>query len=431
MAHFALTDQQQPVGRSAIDEDARLQSTAHPPVFLHCGWRTRGTWLWNQFRGMRGVTGYYEPLNEHLARILPSTLDSINAESWASGHEGLDRPYFDEFRPLLRPGRPGVPRYQSRFATTGFFAAPESALPELDRYLRGLIDAARERGEQPVLKFCRSIGRIGWMRRHFPDAVHVVVLRDPFSQFASALRQYVRYGNAYFLTMPSRLLAANHDLPPVSAAIRHLGAEQPRVTDERACQAACEATLRAGTPASWYRGFLAFWVVTAAMIPDEVDLVIDSDALTNADAYRQRCEIDLARLTGRMVVLGDANCPWNAEAPEPPGLRRSEVLRAHAGAEAFLAEQAGTAWADRPVLGHAARKLAEARSHALGAITVPWAPRSDVPGRAAEEPDYAGALLSATARAAWAERELAAIRASRSWRVTAPLRWLRESRFLG
>jgi hypothetical protein len=426
MTHFALTDQEKPVRRSGMDEDARLQSPAQPPVFLHCGWRTRGTWLWNRFRGMHGVTGYYEPLNEHLAWVLPSTLGSTNAESWASGHQGLNRPYFDEFRPLLRPGRPGVPRYQSRFATSGFFATSDSPLPGLNRYLRGLIDAAQERGEQPVLKFCRSIGRIGWMRRHFPDAVHIVVLRDPFSQFASALRQYVRNGNAFFLTMPWRLLAADRDLPPLSACIRHLEVELPRQADERAC----DASLRAGTPASWYPGFLAFWVVTAATIPDEVDLVVDSDALANADAYRRRCEIDLARLTGRMVELDSANCPGEEDAPESPGLRRSEVLRAHAGAEAFLAEQFGTAWADRPVLGHVARKLAEARSHALGAATVPWAPRSRMPDLFGDEPDYAGALLSATGRAAWAERELAAMRASRSWRVTAPLRWLRQSGWL-
>ena len=51
---------------------------------------------------MHGVAGYYEPLNETLATVRSSTLASINAESWDSGHRGLDLPYFDAFRPHLK-----------------------------------------------------------------------------------------------------------------------------------------------------------------------------------------------------------------------------------------------------------------------------------------------------------------------------------------
>jgi hypothetical protein len=62
----------------------------------------------------------------------------------------------------------------------------------------------------------RSVGRIGWMQRHLPEAVHIVGLRNPCAQFASALRQFVLYGNAYFLAMPLHLLAMHRDLPAVS-----------------------------------------------------------------------------------------------------------------------------------------------------------------------------------------------------------------------
>ncbi len=200
--------------------------------------------------------------------------------------------------------------YQSRFATSGFFAGPGLAQPELHDYLRGLVDVAEERGEQPVLKFCGSIGRIGWMRRHFPEAVHIVVLRDPFEQYASSAQKFAAHGLGHFLGRPLLLLTLNRDLPLVARAIRHLRVELPDFSKCGSMQAklsACIAHLRGNDPAAWYRGFLAFWIATAATIPDEVDLIIDSGALARSRSYRRRCGIELARLTGRMVDFDDAN----------------------------------------------------------------------------------------------------------------------------
>lgn len=430
MTHVALPRQEEPTRQTVVRDPAHLPTLAHPPVFLHCGWRTRGTWIWNRFRQMQGVAGYYEPLGEPLSGLRPGNLASITAESWASGHMGLDRPYFDEYRPLLRPGLPGVRGYQARFATADFFAAPDANLADLYDYLRGLLDASRTRGEQPVLKFCRSIGRVGWMRRHFPDAVHIVVLRDPFTQFASAARQFIDTGNVHFLGMPSRLLALHREQPMVNHCLRHLAVELP---DPVACRtadaalAACEANLRNSTPAEWYRGFLAFWTATVAPLPDDVDLVIDSGALTRSRSYRRKCEDELARLTGRTVEFGDADDSGDTARPDAPLLRRSSFLRAHADAEAFLTEQRGVDWADTRVMGHVARLLTEARSHAFGARESRRAPRLETQDLLDLDPDFDSILLSAMGRAAWAERELAAMRGSRSWRMTALLRWLRQS----
>ena len=62
---------------------------------------------------------------------------------------------------------------------------------------------------------------------------------------------------------------------------------------------------RGSTPSVWYRDFLAFWVAAAAMLPEDVDLMVDSEALAHSLPYRLGCEIELARLTGRMVDFGD------------------------------------------------------------------------------------------------------------------------------
>jgi hypothetical protein len=392
---------------------------AHPPAFLHCGWRTRGTWVWDRFRGIHDVAGYYEPLAEPLAWLRPGTLASINAESWPSGHRSLNRPYFDEFRSLLKRNGFGVQGYHTRFATDDFFATPDTALPELDQYLRRLIRTAQERGEQPVLKLCRSIGRIGWMQQHFPDAVHIVVLRNPFAQFASALQQFVLHGNAYFLAMPLLLLAMHRDLPAVSASIRHLGVELPSLPGCQSLRgklATYEATVRCTRPAAWYRGFLAFWALTAAATPDSVDLIINSDLLERSNRYRRQCETDLERLTGQKIEFGDAGYSDSARRPDTSRLRRSQLLDAHRGAEAFLAEQVGAAWTDKPNLHDVGTMLAE---------TVKQASRPDRSVLHDVERNFE-AMLSAMGRAAWAERELATVHASQSWRITAPLRWLRD-----
>jgi hypothetical protein len=422
LIHVNFSDQEMPV----VENTSSL-SSARPPVFLHCGWRCRGTWIWNRFRELRGVAGFYEPLSETLARLRLSGLAAITAESWPSGHVGVSRPYFDEYRPLLRHGRAGVPGYQARFATTEFFATANAARPELHSYLRGLVNFAQERGEQPVLKLSGSIGRVGWMRRYFPDAVHVVVMRDPFTQFASATRQFVAHGNPHFLAMPLLLLAMNRDLPLVKLCLRHMGVEPPDVNScqsEDAATRLCEANLRDSTPPAWYRAFLALWIATAATIPDEVDVVIDSGALVRSPSYRLRRESELARLTGRTVEFGDADASGDTARPDAPLLRRSEFLRAHATAEAFLTEQIGPEWADTRVMGHVARLLTEARSHAFGADVAARAPHAEVRDSLDEDPDFDAILLSAMGRAAWAEQQLAAIRASRSWRLTAPLRWI-------
>ena len=92
MTHVALSDHAIPAGRTGPEDGDRLLSSVHPPVFLHCGWRTRGTWIWNQFRGLDGATGYYEPLAERLAELQPGAPMAISAETWPSGHKGLDCP---------------------------------------------------------------------------------------------------------------------------------------------------------------------------------------------------------------------------------------------------------------------------------------------------------------------------------------------------
>jgi hypothetical protein len=340
----------------------------------------------------------------------------------------LHRPYFAEFRPLLKTVVCGVRHYDPRFAVAGFFAEPDAAMPDLRDYIELLLRTAHADCGQPVLKFCRSLGRIGWMQRNFPHAIHIVVMRNPLAQFISAQRQFQRHDNRYFLAMPLLLLAMHRDVPDVAAAVRQLGVALPSLPSGaslHASMAACEAHLRRSDPVAWYRGFLAFWMVTAASIPETIDLMIDSDLLTNSGDYRRQCEIDLTTLTGRTVDLGDvlggSGCDVSMLATS--GLGRADLWQAHDAAESFVAGQAGDAWADSPVLARIGAMLSYATLLGVSpqhtAAPQPMVRWDAVCAEAA-------ALAADAQRAVSAEQRLAAVYASRSWRVSVPLRWLGE-----
>ena len=411
---------------AGVHAPLRTDMSNAAPVFLHTGWRTRGTWLWSRFRALPGTACFYEPLAEELASISQAAIASHDPGNWPSGHPPLHQPYFSEFRPLLRTVTRGVVHYDTKFAVAGFFAEPDAPMPGLRDYLDLLLRTAYVEGAQPVLKFCRSVGRIGWMQRNFPQALHIVLMRNPLAQFISAQRQYRRHDNLYFLAMPLLLLTMHRDVPAVAAAVRHLAVTlpaPPRGASLRAGLAACKAHLRSSEPAAQYRAFLAFWMVTAASIPDTIDLVIDSDLLTSAEDYRRQCEIDLATLTGRTVTLGEAPAESSRDAGvvATSGLGRAALWQAHTAAEAFLAEYAGDAWADSPMLARVGAMLSYATLlgtsplHASGlGPAVQWDAICT----------EAAALAADARRGVIAEQRLAAVYGSHSWKMTAPLRWL-------
>jgi hypothetical protein len=166
-------------------------------------------------------------------------------------------------------------------------------------------------------------------------------------------------------------------------------------------------------------------MAAAVSIPDTADLVIDSDLLTCAADYRRQCELDLATLTGRTVDLGDAFGGSGSDASmlAASGLSRAGLWRAHDAAQAFLAERSGDAWVDSPLLARVGAMLSYATLLGTSPLhTSGLAPMVRWDAVCAE----AAALASDAQRTISAEHRLAAVYASHSWKVTAPLRWLRE-----
>jgi len=427
----------------ALSEDSDCRSSvvgwadaAHPPVFLHTGWRTGGTWLWSRFRTLPGALGYYEPLHPDLATLDDARINRREELYWTPGHPDLHAPYFEEFRPLLKDGAAGVHRFQPRFATEYFFAPASTEMPALSDYLRGLLQNAEVQGRQPILKFCRSLGRLEWMQQNFPQAVHIAMLRNPLAQFASARLQFINFDNAYFLAMPCLLLAMQQEHPPVAAALRHLGVKLPRVwlgVDRNDELLADNAALTGIETEELYRMFLAFWTLTAVSVPATIDLIINYDMLTLSPRYRRECEIDLQKLTGLSADLSDAGRRGDAALLDRVGLSRAQLRRCHRDAEAILIAHGGPDWCNNPRLACVGALLEYATLLAMDGSAVLQATAfgriaswDALTAMAATVTGCVSRAVQAERRAEQAERQLAAVYASTSWAVTAPLRRFRE-----
>ena len=302
-------------------------------IFLHTGWRSSGTWLWSRCREQPNVQAFYEPLHETIATLRRSDIPKIRPSSWRSRH-GETAPYFAEFGASLAPRRAGVPLYRKRFAFDGFFLDPAEEDPALETYLRSLLAPAGAAGQVAVLKFCRSLGRVGWMEQRFPEMLHAVVLRDPLEQWRSAQRLLTEERNRYFTVAPLLVLARNTGHPLVRAACQALDIRLPVLasTDMAYGVETIWRYVKPLDPATQYRGFLAYWTATALAALQSRALLIDTALLARAPAHRAAVEAAFAARLGAPVDLSYRT----VEGTDLPGPAAADVAQAHADAGAFV-----------------------------------------------------------------------------------------------
>lgn len=267
-------------------DDATQKCTLKQGVFLHTGWRSAGTWLWSRLRELDAVTGFYEPLSNVLAELSLADV-SASRPTLTSGHPPLAAPYFDEYRPFLQEGARGVAGYKKRFGTDRFASVPDAEFPALQAYLRNLCERSTEQGSVPVFKFCRSSGRLPWLKQAFPQAMHVGVLRNPASQFASGWLLSQQWSNPFFVAAPFRVLGLNQSEPLVRQVIEICGVSLPPAapTSDDAYAMACEQYARTAEGNNAYRAFIALWILCALRMAEGVDLLIDVDRLGQSREY--------------------------------------------------------------------------------------------------------------------------------------------------
>ena len=251
----------------------------------------------------------------------------------------------------------GVPGFRMSFTGDHAFADSTDSLPELADYLRGLLRHAAAQGRVPVLKFCRSTGRVAWMQAAFPEALHVVLLRRPDAQWASSRRQMEAMGNPYFVVMPLLVLALNAQAPVVVQACRALDVRLPQLhrdIPDRALRLGVRMAERLGRgpgvpwlrrrglsraravctrfvgQLSWpdrYRVFLAHWMACALSALPTDSFLMDADRLLESRCLRDAMAAELERRCGLRLHLPVD--PARAARPPPPlGRAEAEAQRA-------------------------------------------------------------------------------------------------------
>ncbi|HVE11011.1 MAG TPA: hypothetical protein VNE00_27410 [Paraburkholderia sp.] len=276
-------------------------------IFLHTGWRSAGTWVWSRFRALAQVRAFYEPLSTVIGDLKLADVPTLRP-TWNSGHPPLKAPYYDEYQPFMREGARGVPGYRKRFSTDRFGVAPDDEFPALHAYLRDLTERTLDAKHMPVFKFCRSSGRLPWLKQAFPAALHVAVVRNPASQFASGWLLHQEWRNAFFVAAPFRVLGLNRHEPLVSAALQAFDVRLPpdAPTSDDAYAAVCEQYARSVAGENAYRAFLALWVLCAARMPNAADMVLDIDRLGHERAYAARAAAEFHARTGLAPRFDDA-----------------------------------------------------------------------------------------------------------------------------
>ena len=402
-------------GASSSAPMARPSRTDAAPIFLHTSWRSGGTWLWSRFCALPGAVGLYEPLHEALATLRVDQLAGWRPDGWASGHPANGVPYFESYRPLLRQAG-GVRSYPAEYGPQHFFADDDESFPALQRHIEALLEAAGPGVK--VLKFCRSIGRLGWMRRHFPAARHVMLMRNPASQWASMRKQERLEQNPYFTAQPWRILRAGQHHPRVALALRAM-----RVQPDGAGPACSDGERD-------YRVFLAFWLLNACSAPNDVDAIVNIDLAAASPRYQAEVERTIAGATGLPVSLAGIQTGVTA-ALEPAwlGITPMEALRCHRDAEDYAlaaVQEEDTAVRVAAMLSYAGL-LATQGAALLGMVASDqvedWRQARLIRQELAEAVRQ---TKRAESRADVAEAHRRAIEESRCWALTAPLRTLGE-----
>lgn len=281
------------------------------PVFVHSGWRCSSTYVWHRFRAVPEVLAYYEPWHEQLARLTPEWIERERPATSGLRHPSEGLPYLSEFTGLLRP-EGGVENFDTRLALDDYFLSADAEDPGHAAYVETLIAAARDQDRTPVLACCRTLGRIGWLRRRF-GGTHIVLIRDPVQQWRSFYSLRKRPRPTYFELCQYVILS---EATRGEAGARRLGLTAGAGDLFERIQAVRKRLKRAPARVS-FAAFLAVYVLSYVSALPRADLVIDVDRLGADPDYARTMATAIAVLTGLKLDFSDCRTP----APHPDKAR--------------------------------------------------------------------------------------------------------------
>ncbi len=279
------------------DPMASMNSTQ--AVFLHSGYGATDGWLWSCLRDLDGVMAYDEPLRAMVESIDYAQYAGTGSEGPAPGR----RPAAS-IADTLRQDALGMSRVEMAFSANQFEEATPEYAGDIEYFLRELMAQAFDRGCIPVFRFGESLGRLAWMRRAFPDVVHIVVARNPLAQWQSCCDRLVAQRDAHCIALPYLALACGRSVPAVERVVVGLRIDLPDnfpCVGNRPADHSIEffkAHAAYVGPAATYRAFLGCWLLAMRHATTHADAIFDCDLAIRSHAYLSAAEAWIANLTG-------------------------------------------------------------------------------------------------------------------------------------
>lgn len=368
--------------------------SASNTIFVHSGWRCSSTYVWSRFRPLAGVRAYYEPWHEQLARVTAETIRAETPDNSGLRHPGGDRPYLQEFEVVLDPAG-GLKGFEAGFALDRFWIEPEASDLAQQAYVENLVGAARERGETPVLACCRTLGRVGWLKRRF-GGFHVMLVRDPVQQWLSFYSLRKRPRPTYFELCHYVLLSEMAGAEDVSRTLLGHDFASEGSLDDRL--AAVRSRLKRAPAEVSFQAFLAVWLRSHLKALPQADLVVDVDRLARDQAYAREVEAAIEAGSGLRPDFSDCRAPsphgivppvqWRKAAREVVDLMNLHGAIVGPQAHPILFRKLAPAFAAvTPAPVGMATKLGEALGGLVGGATVTRAPAKAYAAAAAARTD--------------------------------------------
>jgi hypothetical protein len=195
------------VNNSKLKSEARSQFTNYNfvvqtigPIFIYSSFRTGGTAFLHSFNSVNNAFTLLDPFHQALKDNRNADLE--NSSNWPSNHPPNYR-YFENFFTL------GRDNWYSTIPDSKMFVyrnSSESYKQEVSRHLKVLVNLVNEKNLIPVFKFETMKGHASFLRKEFPTAIHIGVVRDPKDQYSSWLEQ-LSLGNGWFFDKARELIA--------------------------------------------------------------------------------------------------------------------------------------------------------------------------------------------------------------------------------
>jgi hypothetical protein len=285
-----------------------------------------------QFRVIPATLCFYEPFNGGLATLTRDLAMRSRPDSWNSGHPAGE-PYLLEYLPLLGSPR-GVRSYEAAMEWEWY--VPEGGLKgnlraAERRYVGSLLQHARDHDRIPVLGFCRSLGRLAPLKRHF-SGTHIFQRRNVWSQWMSYLSQR-EDGNSWFCQTILETSRCNDDV--YLSAIRDYylkrAGEQRAPLDQKLSTtqskpAGADIQSLLGLPdADLFAMFMAVHLYLYIHAETTADMTVDATRLGLEPAYRDDIRQEIVDRTGIQLSLADARHAQQFAMMEPAAIDWDEI----------------------------------------------------------------------------------------------------------